>query len=146
VDLLYNLLLSICRKESTIYAFLPARRYASAGTSYGPVSDCLSACVCVCLSQVGVLSKRLNKSDCFLSWELLLIYTTLCYKEIQVLSKARVLPWKFAPNCGLRKFPHSISSVKACYNLSSRRSEREKLGCRRSTELIIPRSSDARLL
>jgi len=65
VDLLYNLLLSICRKESTIYAFLPARRYASAGTSYGPVSDCLSACVCVCLSQVGVLSKRLNKSDCF---------------------------------------------------------------------------------
>ena len=92
VDLLYNLLLSICRKESTIYAFLPARRYASAGTSYGPVSDCLSACVCVSLSQVGVLSKRLNKSDCFLSRELLLIYTALCYKEIQVLSKARVLP------------------------------------------------------
>jgi len=33
---------------------LPARRYASAGTSYGPVS--------VCLSRVGVLSKRLNES------------------------------------------------------------------------------------
>jgi len=32
--------------------FLPARRYARADTSYGPVS------VCVCLSQVGVLSKR----------------------------------------------------------------------------------------
>jgi len=38
--------------------FLPARRYASAGTSYGPVSVYLS--VRVCLSQVGVLSKRMN--------------------------------------------------------------------------------------
>jgi len=35
-------------------SFLPARRYASAGTSYGPVS------ICLCLSQVGVLSKRLT--------------------------------------------------------------------------------------
>ena len=32
---------------------LPAQRYASAGTSYGPVSVCLS----VCLSQVGVLPR-----------------------------------------------------------------------------------------
>jgi len=34
---------------------LPARRYASAGTSYGPVS--------VCLSQVGVLSKWIDGSS-----------------------------------------------------------------------------------
>jgi len=27
--------------------FLPARRYASAGTSYGPVSVCLSVCLSV---------------------------------------------------------------------------------------------------
>jgi len=33
--------------------FLPARRCASAGTSYGPVS--------VCLSQVGVLSKGMKR-------------------------------------------------------------------------------------
>jgi len=32
--------------------FLLARRYASAGASYGPVS--------VCLSQVGVLSKQMK--------------------------------------------------------------------------------------
>ena len=48
---------------------------------------CLYVClsVCVCLSQVCVLSKRLNKSGWFLAWEL------LCYKEIQVRSKIRVL-------------------------------------------------------
>ena len=46
-------------------SFLPARRYASAGTSYGPVS------VFVCLSQVVVLSKRLNESSLmFLAGEL----------------------------------------------------------------------------
>ena len=38
---------------------LPARRYASAGTSHGFVS--VSVCLSVCLSQVGVLSKRLNE-------------------------------------------------------------------------------------
>ena len=29
--------------------FLSARRYASAGTSYGPVSICLSVCLSVCV-------------------------------------------------------------------------------------------------
>jgi len=57
-----------------------------AGTSYGPVF------VCVCLSQVGVLSKRLNESSWILAWELHSTYPTLCYKEIHVPSKIRVLP------------------------------------------------------
>jgi len=37
--------------------FLPTRRYASAATSYGPVFVRLS----VSLSQVGVLSKRMDR-------------------------------------------------------------------------------------
>ena len=42
-----------------------ARRYASSVFSHGPVS------VCVCLSQVRVLSKQLNESSCrVLEWEL----------------------------------------------------------------------------
>jgi len=41
-----------------LFGFLPARRYASSGTNNGPV------CLTVCLSQVGVLSKRMNE----LSW------------------------------------------------------------------------------
>ena len=43
------------------------------GTSQGAVS------VSVCLSQVGVLSKRVNESGWFLAWELHSIYPTLCY-------------------------------------------------------------------
>ena len=92
--------------------FLPARRYASAGTSYGPVSgsvcqgcrgDGISIPIptpypypwgstwgfpyprqtcCLCLSQVGVLSKRMNESGLVLAWELLSTYRTLCFKEI----------------------------------------------------------------
>jgi len=61
---------------ASLKALLPARRYASADTSYGPVS------VCLCLSQVGVLSKRMNKSGWFLAGELPSTYSTLCCKEI----------------------------------------------------------------
>ena len=50
---------------------------------------CLCQSVCVCPSQVGVLSKRLNESSWFLARELPLTY--LCYSEIQVPSKIRVL-------------------------------------------------------
>jgi len=54
---------------------------------YGPVS----VFVCLCLSQVRVLSKRLNESGWFLAHELLSTYPTQCYKEIQVSSKITVL-------------------------------------------------------
>jgi len=52
---------------------------------------CLS--VCLCLSQLGVLSKRLNESVWFLATELLSTYHTFCYrpKEIQASTK-KVLP------------------------------------------------------
>ena len=47
--------------------FLRARCYASAGTSHDPVSVCL--CLSVCLSQVGILSKRMNESGWVLARE-----------------------------------------------------------------------------
>jgi len=47
----------------------------------------------LCLSQVGVLLKWLNKSGWFLAWELSFTYPTLCYKEIRVHPKIRVLPY-----------------------------------------------------
>jgi len=56
--------------------FLPARRYASTGTSYGPVS--------VCLSQLGVLSKGMNGLIWFLAWKLLLTSPSLCFTDILV--------------------------------------------------------------
>jgi len=63
--------------------FLPARRCASADTSYGPAA------------QVGVLSKRLNESGWFLPRELPNTYPTVCYQKIHVLrtSKPTFLPW-----------------------------------------------------
>jgi len=64
-----------------------ARRYASSRSSCGPVSRCLS----VCLSQVGVLSKRLYRFVLFFArtlWTCL----ALCCKKIQVSAKIRVLP------------------------------------------------------
>jgi len=44
------------------YSETRSTHYASAGTSYGPVSVrlCLSVCLSVCLSQVGILSKRMD--------------------------------------------------------------------------------------
>jgi len=49
--------------------------------------------VCLRLSQVGVLSKRMNESRwVFFARVLPSTYTTLCYKEIQVPSKIRLLP------------------------------------------------------
>ena len=59
--------------------FLSARRYATAGTSYGPVSICLSVSLFVsdCLSKVGVLSKRMDGSIWFLARRLLAISPTL---------------------------------------------------------------------
>jgi len=82
---------------SGVWVFLPARRCASAGTSYGPVS--VSVCLSVCLSQVGVLSKRMNGLVWFLTWGLLSTSLTLCFKEIRVSTKinsCRSIFWALA--------------------------------------------------
>ena len=74
--------------SAVLVSLFPARRCASAGTSYCPVSVCPS----VCLSQVGVLSKRLDESIWVLACELFppILYTMLT--AIRVSSKLRVLP------------------------------------------------------
>ena len=48
--------------------------------------------LCLCLSQVSVLSKWMDGSSWFLASRLLSTYPTLCYKEIQVYTKIRVFP------------------------------------------------------
>jgi len=134
------------RLKTTRSRFSPARRYASAGTSHGPVSVCLS----VCLSQVGVLSKRLNESSWFLARELHLTYPTLCYKKIQVPSKIRVLPsGTLLQTLDLENFATAYrSSKQRVINLARQggRPERDKLVRRRSAKLTVPSSSDARPL
>jgi len=54
------------------------------------IALCLS--VCVCLSQVGVLSKGMNGLMWFLAWRLFSTSPALSFKEIRVFTKIRVLP------------------------------------------------------
>jgi len=82
-------------------------------------------CVClsVCLSQVGVLLKWLDGSSLFLERGLLSTSPTLCFKEIQVSTKIRVLPSvTFFVNSGLKKIsPRPIVDRRTCYQLISRK-------------------------
>jgi len=69
--------------------FLPERRYASADTSYGPISVCER--VGECPSQVGVLSKRRTDRAGF--WHGGFFSPVLhCSVKNQVSTKIRVLP------------------------------------------------------
>jgi len=97
---------------------LPARHYASAGTSLGPVS------VSVCQSVTSRCSIETAERIwlVFLAWKLPSTYPTLCCKEIQVPSTIIVLrTGTFAPNSRLRKVRHGISTVEACYQLTARK-------------------------
>jgi len=66
--------------------------------------------LCLCLSQVGILSKRLNELGWFLAWKLVSTYPILCFMDIQVPSKIRVL----SPGTLLQ------TPDEACYQRSSR--------------------------
>ena len=87
---------------------------------YGPVS--ISVCVsCLCLSQVGVLSKRMNGS----SWYFCIgasfdLSCTLFYRKIRVSlkNKGASLP-NFVHNSGLSKFRHHTFIVATCYQQHS---------------------------
>ena len=82
------------------------------GTSHGPVSVRV-------LSQVGVLSKRLNESNWFLA-TFHPSYTVLKGNSVISKNKGTSL-WNFVLNSELRKFRHGISIVETCYQLSSRK-------------------------
>jgi len=62
-----------------------ARHYASAVFA-------VIVCPSVRPSQAGIVSKRLDESSRYLVWRLPFTHPTLCYKEIWVYPKIRVLP------------------------------------------------------
>ena len=77
----------------------------------------LAMALCLCLSQVGVLSKRFNESGWFLAPELLSTYPRLRCKEIQVSSKMRVLPsGALLQNLDLENFAAAYRSSKRVTN------------------------------
>ena len=82
----------------------------------------MALCLSVCLSQVGVLLKWLDGSSWFLAWRLPSTSPILCFKEIQVCTKIRVLPsGTFFVNSGLRKFRQGISIVERAIPLARER-------------------------
>ena len=77
--------------------YFTARCYAYAVLAMG---------LCPCLSQLGVLSKRMNESSWFLACELP-SYTVLKGNSVISINKGTSL-WNFVLNSGLRKFPRHI--------------------------------------
>jgi len=77
--------------------YFNARCYASA---------VLAMALCPCLSQLGVLSKRMNESSWFLACELP-SYTVLKGNSVISINKGTSL-WNFVLNSGVRKFPRHI--------------------------------------
>ena len=80
-------------------------------TSRGPVS----------VSQVGVLSKRLNESSWFLACELPSTRPTLLKGNSVIPQNKGTSLSNFVLKSGLRKFCHGISMVETCYQLSLRK-------------------------
>ena len=116
--------------------------YASAGTSYGRVSVCLSVCLSV-TSRCSV--GRDGRSNLVLARGLLSTSPTLCFQEIQVSTKIRIVP-SGTPDLENFATAYGSSNVLSISLEKGGRSERDELDRRRSTKLIIPSSSDARPL
>jgi len=84
--------------------------------------DAMLARPCVCLSQVGVLLKRLSESGWLMAWGLPSIYPTVCNKEIQVPSKIWVLPsGTLLRTMGFENFATAYRSSKRVINLAGER-------------------------
>jgi len=101
--------------------------------------------VSVCLSQVGVLSNRINESRWFWARELPSTFPILCYREIQVSPKIKVLPsGTLSQTPVLENFASECRALKRVVDLAQQggRSERGKLDCWRSNKLAIPSNSD----
>ena len=82
----------------------------------------MTLCLClyvVCMSQIGVLSKWINGSNCFLHGSFFRPILHCVVKKFRYLQK-----WGYfflEPCPKLRKFCFDISTVEACYRLSSKK-------------------------
>ena len=70
------------------------------------ISLCPPACVRLCLSHVGVLSKRKNESSCFWHGSFLQRILHRVLRKSEYLQNKGTSLWNFAANSGLRKFRH----------------------------------------
>jgi len=88
----------------------------------------MALCLSVCLSQVGVLSKRLNESSWFFGMWASLHPSYTVLKGNSVISKTkRTSLWNFVLNSRLITFCYDISIVETCYQLSSRKVDAQSM-------------------
>ena len=99
---------------------LPARLYASVVTSYGPVS--MSMSVCVCHKSVFCRKGWTNQAGFWLGSFFRSVIHSVTIK-FRYLQKWGYFPLELCSKLWTvkRKFRHSISIVRMCYQLSSRK-------------------------
>ena len=77
------------------------------------------ACVCVCLSHVSIVSNQLDRSSWFSAGRLPLSYPTLCYKEIWIFPKIRVIvSGTLLQTVDTYRIARSMSAIAMCIVLS----------------------------
>ena len=110
------LALAICLPEILTELFLPARCYASVGTSYDPVTCvCLSVCVtCRCSIETDRWIDLIFGVDASFYQS----YTVLQGNSATYKNKGTFV-WNFFLNSGLRKFRHGISVAEHAINCDS---------------------------
>ena len=123
-----------------------ARRYASAGTSYGPVSVCLcpslSATSRSFIEQTGRI-ELVNGTEASFD----VSYAVLYGNSVRTSKNKRISLWNFARNSELLKFHHERSIVEMYCQLCLTKVDAQRLIDRRqSAELTMPPSSDSRPL
>ena len=93
--------------------FSPALRYASVGTI--AVALCLSVCLSVSVTSRCSIKRNERINLFFLARRILSTSRTLCFKEIEISTKIRVLPLELFPKISSRRIVR-----RTCFQLSSR--------------------------
>jgi len=94
--------------------------YASAGTSYGPVFDCVCVCLSVCHNRSSIETAEWIELVFGTGAAFHLSYSVLKWNS-GIFKNNGTSPWNFVQNSGLRKLSFRISIVETCYRLLSAR-------------------------
>ena len=78
----------------------------------------MTLCPCLSVCHKSVFCQWMGGLICFLTWSLLLVSPTLCFKEIHVSRKIRVLTLELFPD--LENFATAYR-CRTCYQFSSRK-------------------------
>ena len=114
-------------------------RYASAGTSYGPVFDCVCVCLSVCHNRSSIETAEWIELVFGTGAAFHLSYSVLKWNS-GIFKNNGTRPGTLSKTPDFKKFPAAYRSSKRVIDSYRRggRSERDKLDRCRSTKLTIP--------